>query len=306
MIVSYQIPVKKIFAGKFRRYLSGQNFVDPFLIALGFMQSFFIVISYRPSIVVAAGGFVAVPLAWAAKLLGVPVLIHQQDVVPGLANLLMARTARKITVTFPQSLSDFFIGQPEVIGNPVREDILQGDRPRAGQIFKLEPNLPTLLVIGGGTGALALNEIVNQSLSQLLEFCQVIHLTGGKAAVKINHPRYHQFDFLTDQLKDAYAAADLVVSRAGLSVLTELSALGKPALIIPIPHSHQEKNATEFFKHNAIILVNQDNLSPAGLVQAVRQLLADDLKRQGLSRNISQMMPKDAAAKMAEIIFQMV
>ena len=254
-----------IHSGKLRRYFAWQNFLDPFKIILGFFESLFILLKYRPDVIFSAGGFVSVPLIWAGFFLGIPTVIHQQDIRPSLSNKLTSCLAKKITVSFKKSLNDFPKTKTILTGNPVRKEILLGNKERAIKRFNLERNLPTILVIGGGTGAEKINQLIFSIIPQLVEFCQVIHLTGkdklsrfagSRTAGKINS-RYHSYEFLTEEIADAYAAADLVISRAGMGVLTELAVLAKPAIIIPIPQSHQEANALYFAKNKAIILLNQ-------------------------------------------------
>ncbi len=302
LISSYQIPVKKIFAGKFRRYFSLRNFLDPFLVTLGFLQSLLIIIKFKPQVVLSAGGFVSVPVVWAAWVLRRPSLIHQQDVRPGLANKLMAPFANIITVTFAKSLKDFPAAKTTLVGNPVRNEILAGSKDEGYKFFKLDQNLPTILIIGGGTGALKINNLVLESLNDLVSFCQVIHLTGGKVDKVATHPHYRNYDFLTDQLKNAYAVADLVISRAGMSVLSELALLQKPTVIIPIAGSHQQENANEFFKNNAAVVLQEENLSPQDFSSAIKQLLFDKDELASLSRNIAQIMPAGAAQKISQMI----
>ncbi|NUM25178.1 MAG: undecaprenyldiphospho-muramoylpentapeptide beta-N-acetylglucosaminyltransferase [Candidatus Buchananbacteria bacterium] len=302
LISSYGIPIKKISSGKMRRYFSWRNFLDPFLIVAGFFQALKIIWQYQPSVVMTAGGFVSVPVAWAAWVLGKPVTVHQQDIRPGLANKLMAPVATIITVTFKKSLKDFPSKKTTVVGNPVRKDILTARREEGYKIFNLDPNLPTLLVIGGGTGALSLNNLVVNSLPQLVQFCQVIHLTGGRLDVEASHSRYRSFDFLTDQLRYAYAVADLVITRAGMSSLTELAAWQKPLIVVPIPETHQEENAAEFFRNNAAVLINEKDLNPDILAKAVRELLDDKPALSNLSRNITKILPPNASRKIVELI----
>ncbi|MFA6254722.1 MAG: undecaprenyldiphospho-muramoylpentapeptide beta-N-acetylglucosaminyltransferase [Patescibacteria group bacterium] len=302
LISSYQIPLKKIFSGKLRRYFSFKNFLDPFLIFFGFWQSLFIILKFKPQAVLSAGGFVSVPVAWAAWFLRRPLIIHQQDVRPGLANKLMAPFANMITVTFEKSLKDFPAKKTHLVGNPVRADILTGSKEAGYKFFGFKSDLPTILILGGGTGALNLNSLVIESLEELVQFCQVIHLTGGRQQKTAEHPRYRSYDFLTDQMKNAYAIADLVVARAGLGTLTELAALAKPAIIIPIPASHQQDNAVEFFRNNAIAVLDENDLSSQKFFQAIKTLLFDQAELANLSRNIAKMMPKDAAEKITAMI----
>ena len=305
LVSTYGISLKKINSGKLRRYFSLKNLADPFLVFFGFYQSLTLILKFKPNLIVAAGGFIAVPVVWSGWLLKIPCIIHQQDIVPGLANKLMAPFATIITVTFEKSLNDFPLKKTFLVGNPVRADVLAGSKQSGFSDFNLEPGLPTILFIGGGTGAESLNNLVLNCLGQLTEFCQIIHLTGGKPVDEKNQSRYHCFDFLTDQLKNAYAVSDLVVSRSGMSVLTELAVLGKPMILIPLPNSHQEKNAEEFFRHNAAVLIPEKNiLSVKDFVTAVKSVLMDKSLLENLGRNASKMMPSTAAERIASLILE--
>lgn len=300
----YNIPTKAIFSGKLRRYFSFQNFFDPLLIFIGFIQSFFFLLKFKPSVVISAGGFVAVPVTWAAWILRRPSIIHQQDIRPGLANKLLAPFANIITVTFERSIKDFakYSQKTHWVGNPARLEILQGSKDEAIKNFNLDPNLPTVLVMGGGTGSLNLNNLVIDNLGEILKFCQVIHITGGRLDKEAQHPRYHAFEFLTADLKHAYAISDLVVTRAGMSALTEIAALRKPALVIPIPNSHQEDNAVEFFRNNAIMMLQEKNLNPSALAGAIDKLLTDKVGRENLARNLEKLMPADPVQRIIKMI----
>lgn len=302
LVEAYQIKFKDISSGKLRRYFSFQNFIDPFKIIAGFFQSFFLLKKIKPNVVLSAGGFVSVPTAFAAYLLKIPVMIHQQDIRLGLANKLMIPFAKIITVTFEASLKDFPSNKTTVVGNPVRKDVLSGSKEEAYKFFKLEEGLPVVLIMGGGTGAAYINSLVAKSIKELVSFCQVIHLTGGKVEKVYSDPRYKAFDFLTGQMKNALAVSDLVVTRAGLSTLTELSALAKPSFIIPMPDSHQEENANEFFKNNAAAVASQKNLSPQSFTAAIKELLenTDDLNQ--FRRNMPSVIDTTAASKIVDMI----
>ncbi|MBI3290856.1 UDP-N-acetylglucosamine--N-acetylmuramyl-(pentapeptide) pyrophosphoryl-undecaprenol N-acetylglucosamine transferase [Candidatus Falkowbacteria bacterium] len=302
LISTYNIPVRKIFAGKLRRYFSFKNFLDPFLVLFGFFQSLFIISKFKPDVLISAGGFVSVPVTWSGWFLRRPSIIHQQDIRPGLANKLMAPFAKIITVAFEKSLNDFPGRKTVWVGNPARQEMLKGDIDKAYDFFKLDKNLPVVLVIGGGTGASRLNKIVLESLPELLDFCQVIHLTGGKVDREARHPRYHDYEFLIEQLKDAYTVADLVVTRAGMAALTELAALKKPIIAVPIPNSHQEDNAGLFAKNNAAIILAEDNLTARDFFEAIKETLADKPRLENLSRNIGKVLGTDAAEKIVKMI----
>jgi len=303
LISGYGIAIKKIHSGKLRRYFSLQNFIDPIFIIFGYIQSLLILRKYRPDFILTAGGFVAVPVVWAAKVLKIPVLVHQQDVIPGLANKLMAKSARLITVTFKKSLNDFPGKVPILTGNPVRPEILTGNSNDGYAYFNFQHFVPTVLIIGGGTGASGINKLVAESIKNLVEFCQVIHLTGGRVKLNFEHPRYRQFDFMTDQLKNAYAIADLIVSRAGLQTLSEIAAVGKPAIIIPLPGSHQEANAMEFYRNNAVALLSEKEITAENFAAAIGQLIADPAEQANLKHNIAKLMPPGAATKIVNLIY---
>jgi len=304
MIQSSQIQIKKIFAGKLRRYFNWQNFFDPIFVTFGLIQSIFILFKFKPDLVIVAGGFVGVPVVWAAWLLRRPILVHQQDVIVGLANKLMAPFAKIITVTFESSLKDFPPKKTKLIGNPVRAEVLSGNRENALNQFNLKNNLPTILIIGGGTGALNLNQLVLDKIEELVQFCQIIHLTGNKINKEFSHPNYHPYDFLHEELKDAYAISDLAVSRGGMSVLTELAANKLPVIIMPMAKSHQEANAQEFKRNNAALVISENKINAEDFLEIVKKVLFDQNLLMNFSRNIGKMMINNANQKMIALIYE--
>lgn len=280
MVTAQDIEFKWIFSGKLRRYFSWRNFIDPLFIIVGFFQSLFFLRQWRVQVLVAAGSFIAVPTGLAAWVLRIPLLIHQQDVTPGLTNRILAKLANRITLTFPESVRSFPKKKVIVCGNPVREEMLEGNKDKARELFNLQENLPTLLIVGGGTGALKINQLIIGALPELLNFCQVIHITGrGKKlpplALKEKEELYHPFEFIINEMPDVLAVTDLVITRAGLGFLSELSALGKATIIIPIPNTHQEDNARYFCQPGAAICLKQDTTSGQSLAADVKELLAD-------------------------------
>ncbi len=301
------IQFRWIFSGKWRRYWNLWNIFDLFFIIFGFFQSLWIIFRFQPRVVITVGGFVSVPVVWAAWILRKKILVHQQDIRTGLANKLMAPFADRITVTFEKSLQEFPREKVVWTGNPARAEILSGSREEAKNIFQLEDGIPTLLITGGGTGAKNLNEIIEKIISEIITFAQVIHLTGvGKNIGTFSHPRYHVYEMLTDTMKHALAVADLVVSRAGLSTLTELSLLGKPSIVIPLPHSHQEENARYFSLKNAICLFDEKNINPKKFVEEIHELLFDEHARKNLSENIQKIMPRNGREKIVKEIMLLI
>ncbi len=303
-VESYDIDFREIYSGKLRRYFSWRNFFDPLLVVMAFFQSFFIILKFRPQAIMIAGSFVGVPVAWAAWLLRVPVLIHQQDIIAGLANKLMANTAKKISVSFDVSLKDFFPAKTVLTGNPVREEFYSCNPDRGRALFKLKDNMPVLLVVGGGTGAAAINMLMEKSLSDLIKFCQVIHVTGRGKKTEFRDENYHQFEFLTNEMTEAFCAADAVVSRAGMSTLSELIILAKPTILIPMADTHQEYNAQYFQRNNAVVNLSQKSLTKDLFVEIAREVLFDQGKRQNLERNISKMMKPDGADEVARLLLE--
>lgn len=297
------IKIINIFSGKLRRYFSIWNFIDPLFIFIGYCQSKSIIKKFKPDWIISAGSFVSVPLVW-ANAGKAKVLIHQQDVIPGLANKLMAKKADLITVALEGSLKDFDSKKTKLVGNPIRQEIFSADLLAAKKIFDLEENTKTILVIGGSTGAAKLNELIIAAAPELVKFCQIIHITGGKVKNDFENRRYKPYDFLTHQLKDALAAADLVITRAGMGVLTEISGLKKPALIIPMPKSHQEANAYEFYKNNAAAMASELDLVPEKLVAKIRTLLKDESALENFKRNLPKVLKTDAAEKIAGLLFE--
>ncbi len=292
-----------IFSGKLRRYFSWQNLIDPIFIIFGFVQSFYLLIKKRPVLVFSAGSFVAVPVGLAAWLLKIPQIIHQQDVKPGLANKILAPFAKKITVTFRSSLKDY--GKKAVhTGNPTRKKFLSSGYAFTEKISKreayhklgLNPELLTVLILGGGTGAVWLNNLVEKTIADLANFCQVIHLTGkGKKTSIKEQKNYRAFEFLDlfGMLK-VFSIANIVISRCGMGVLSELCAMRKPSILIPIPNSHQEDNAREFAVKNAAIVLKQGDFKTFEFVDQVDNLLHDNDLQNSLSKNIATIMPQNA------------
>ncbi len=310
MIKNYNFTFIGIICGKLRRYFSWQNFLDIFRIKIGILQSIFILKKFRPDLIIGAGGFVSVPVIFSCFFLKIPSLIHQQDIIPSLTNKILSPFVKKITVSFEKSLNDFCKNKTVLTGNPVREMIMNGDKERAIKKFNLERNLPTLLFIGGGTGAQKINELILKTLPELTKFCQIIHLTGkGKLKIensKLEINRYYPHDFLTEEIVDVYAVADLVISRAGMNALTELAILGKPTIIIPIPNSHQEVNAKYFAEKKAAIFLDQKELTSRKLVNEIKGLLNNQEKRKNLEENIKKIMPTEAAQKIIQEIIKFI
>lgn len=299
-------------AGKFRRYFSWKNFTDIFQIFYAFFISWRLLNREKPKLIVSAGGFVSVPLVWAAYLKKIPIIIHQQDVRPGLANRLMAPFAHLITVTFEKSLRDYgakaaWTGNPVVKienTNFVAEDI----RKR----YQLLPNKPLILITGGGTGSLAINRLAFSASSKLTSVAQVIHLTGynklpltsDNKELKTNS-NYKVFEFVDNfELLSLLFLADIVVTRCGLATLTELCALSKASILIPMPNSHQEDNAAVFAKQKAALVLNQLELNADIFSQEILKLLNNPEQQKDFQNNIRKVMKTDANERVLTFILE--
>lgn len=313
-----KVKILHIPAGKFRRYLSWRNLIDVFLTFLGFCKSLYLVWKHEPDIIFGAGSYVQVPLCWAGYFCRIPVVVHQQDFRILLSTKLTAPIAKIITTSFSYSrryipedsgfFKKFHKSKIYVTGNPVRANIHGGSAVNARKYFGLKDKLPTVLVIGGGSGSLALNNTVSAALPELVKYVQVIHITGGRISpdhhLRTPVENYYQTDFLGSNLRDAYAISDLVVSRAGMSTISELSALGKAAILIPLPKSPQGDNAAFLAFLQSVIAIPQDFLTATGFVNLVRKILWDGDLLRNIKHNISLVLPKNADMKIAKLLFK--
>ncbi len=296
-------------APKLRRYLDLRTLLAPFFFARALWNADRLLAIEKPSLVVGAGGYVQVPLGIAAKLRGLKLLAHQQDVVATLSNTLVAPFADAMTATFDVSLKDFPKKKTTVIGNPVRAAIEEGDRTKGLALLGFSGERPLVLVLGGGTGSIFLNGKIAEALPLLTGFADVAHLTGLEKTVAVSalvHPeRYRQMDFLGAEMAHVLAAADIVVCRAGMGTLTELAALAKPVVLAPIADSHQEKNAELVVERGGAKMFREHDLTPEALAVVVRDLSKkpEDAQRLGLA--LQALFRPHARAALAEKILSL-
>ncbi len=287
---------------KLRRYASLETLRDLGKFPGVLKQARDIVQRTKPSIVVGAGGFVSVPMGWAAKWHHAKLLIHQQDVEPGLANRLLAPWADQITTVFGAHRT-FPPKKCTQTGNPVRQEFLQADAARGRSQFAIPADRPMVLVIGGGTGAQALNTLVEASRPRLQSTMTIVHLTGAhRGHAECTEDGYIRRAFLDAELPHVMAAADLVVTRAGMGTLTELSALAKPTIIIPMPKTHQEYNAAALEASRAAVVLSQTELTPEIFTESVQTLMANAPRRHELSGAMAAWNKPDAAGTIAGMI----
>lgn len=300
------IPFFTIASGKLRRYWTWKNLTDLRELWRGYWQAKSIIRTWRPNIAVSAGSFVSVPVIWAAHRSGVATLVHQQDVRPGLANRLMAPAADQITVTFKKTTRAFNRRRTRWIGNPVRPDILIGDPKKAREIFNLTTSMPVLLVLGGGTGSEIINSVIGTMAYKLARQWSIIHVTGPQRDfIELHDESYQRFPFLTWQLPHALAVADVVISRAGLGTLSELAALSKPAIFIPIPDGHQEENARVISDSSAGVVLDQRVSIEARLGEELDRLRQSPKERQRLGDNLHQLYNPDALPQFVDVVLHL-
>ena len=291
-------------AGKIRRYADVRNVTDPFKNVAGTAAALSLIGEFKPNVHVTAGGFVSVPVAAAGKLRGVPLIVHQQDIEPIRSNLVMARVAAAVTASCDGAAEGFARFKPDVVGNPVRKFLRDAAARPA-----LSATPPTVLVLGGGTGALGLNRRITAALDRLTEFCQIVHVTGGKTdgvgvglAPTQTGDRYRVITFMRNELADAYRSADLVISRAGFGTLSELAVFKKPTLLVPLPDSPQEKNARYVVGRNAAELLAERACTVQLLTRVVRRLLDDVDQRKMLGENLRATLGDGDPEPLAKVV----
>jgi UDP-N-acetylglucosamine--N-acetylmuramyl-(pentapeptide) pyrophosphoryl-undecaprenol N-acetylglucosamine transferase len=269
------IPYHPINAGKLRRYLDMQNLTDIFRIAHGFFTAFFLIGRLRPVVVFSKGGFVACPVVWAAWLHRIPVIIHESDLTPGLANKLSAPFASRICYSFPETEAKLPSGKAVYIGIPIRESLLSGKAVEGRRICGFTNDKPVILVMGGSQGAAVINDTLRDALDELLKRFNVCHLCGQGLIddSRETMPGYKQFEYVKDDLPHLLAMADIVVSRAGATTLFELLALKKPNLLIPLSlkasRGDQIVNARSFEKQGFSAVLPQEELCVETLIAEI-------------------------------------
>ncbi len=298
IIERLRIPFFELNAPKFDRSRPWTWPLIPFQMIGSLVKAWNYLEELSPDLVFSAGGYVSVPLVWTAAIKKIPTWIHQLDVEPLLANKLMAPLATRISVTWEQSLKDWPLSKAVLVGGLVRESIRRGSREWFAREKGLDLAKPTLLVIGGGTGAQSINEAMEVIADELLREMNVIHLTGrGKMSEVLQKKGkgYQVFELLDADLPHAYAAADLVVARAGMGTIIELVALGKPMILLPIPGSAQIANANALSTLGAAqVLISP---TPQMLNQAIRHLMRDVPARQKLSMLARKAFQTNAASQ---------
>ena len=291
-------------SGKLRRYHDWKNFTDPFRVIAGAFQSAHLMRKLKPDVCFSKGGFVSVPVVVGAWLNRVPTLCHESDLTPGLANKICAKFAKKIATTFPECAES--LGKKGVFtGTPLRPELFRGSREKGLAMAHFSADKPVLLMMGGSLGAQSVNSALRGALPKLLPHMQVFHLCGkGNMDESLKClDGYYQAEFLSDELPDAMAAADLILSRAGANALCEFQALGKPMLLIPYPkgasRGDQILNAASFERRGLARVMAQEAMTAETLADALLALLRDG---GSLRRALREAPPADGTQAVLKLI----
>ena len=306
LIEPFGIPYHGISSGKLRRYFSVQNFTDPFRVLKGFGEAKRLIKELQPDVIFSKGGFVSVPVVLAGKHNKVPTIIHESDMTPGLANKIAIPSATKVCCNFPETLEHLPKDKAVLTGSPIRQELLSGNRIAAMDLCHFSADKPVILVIGGSLGSVAVNNAVRLALPELLEHFQIVHLCGkGKVDDSLTSMKgYTQFEYIKDELRDIFALADIVISRAGANAICELLALRKPNLLIPLSanasRGDQILNARSFERQGFSMVLEEEELTKESLLEAVRKLYNDRSRFMDAMRDSNQQNSIDTIIDLIE------
>ncbi|AWB43265.1 undecaprenyldiphospho-muramoylpentapeptide beta-N-acetylglucosaminyltransferase [Paenibacillus sp. CAA11] len=296
-----------ISTGKLRRYLDWKNIKDPFKVVKGVIQAYKIINRQKPDIVFSKGGFVSVPVVIGAWLNKVPVIIHESDLTPGLANKIASKFSSVVCTTFPETAAAFSHNKCRYVGPVLREEMKKGSRERGRKFTGIvELNKPIVLVMGGSLGSRNINEAVRQSLPKLTKQFAVVHLCGkGNLDPTISYPEYRQYEYINEELPDLLAMCDLVISRAGSNSIFEFLSLKRPMLLIPLSKQQsrgdQILNAGSFEQHGYCKVLYEENLSPSSLTTSIEALAED---KDIYVKNMGSFKSKDALTDLYDLIIE--
>jgi UDP-N-acetylglucosamine--N-acetylmuramyl-(pentapeptide) pyrophosphoryl-undecaprenol N-acetylglucosamine transferase len=278
LIQKINIPYYGISSGKLRRYIDFENFIDMFRVIKGCYEARGILKKIKPYLIFSKGGFVSVPVILAAKSLRIPIYIHESDMTPGLANKISQRFSTKIFTSFEETKGFFPEHKTTVIGSPIRKEILNGSAEKGRAFLGFDKKRPILTIMGGSLGAKKINDIVRESLKQLTEHFQVVHLCGknNRDDRLTNYPGYKQFEYVHDELSDILAATDMVITRGGSNAIFEFLALNIPMLIIPLgldqSRGDQILNARAFQDNGYSLTLEEEKLTSKTLMEYVNKI----------------------------------
>ncbi len=306
-----------IVSGKMRRYLAWQNFIDlPLKIPFSFLQSFFLLLFIKPDLVFSKGGTGSLPVTYCARLLGIPAFIHESDVAPGLSNKISSKWAKRVFTSFT-TIEYFDTKKVVLVGNPIRKELLNGNKEEAKKMFNITSQKPVIFIFGGSQGAGPINDFVLTLLNKILQDYELIHVAGVKnykildikSKATLLDPSlkssYHLYESLNQvQLKNAYAVCDIIISRAGAGSIFEIAMIGKPSILIPLPSSannHQAKNAYQYAKSGACIVIEQESLTDSYFIGEIENVIE---KSEKMRTSALKFAKPDASEKIAKEIIE--
>ena len=299
------IPYYGIETGKLRRYFDPKNFSDPFRVIKGYFQAKKIIKNEKPDVLFSKGGFVSVPVVRAAAKLKVPCIIHESDMTPGLANKLCIPKAKKVCCNFPETFNMVPPSKAILTGSPIRQELLTGNKEDGKKFCGFTDDKPVIMVVGGSQGSAAVNGAIRDSLGSLLPKYNIVHLTGKDKMdnMLLTVDGYRQFEYVSDELKDIFALADIVVSRAGANAICELLALHKPNLLIPLPagasRGDQILNAASYEDQGYSMVLSEEDMTSNLLVEKINDLYQN---RDKYIAAMSKSSQKDAISSILELI----
>ncbi len=312
------VTIKTIFAGKLRRYFSLKNIIDFFKLPIGIIQAFYHIFVISPDVIFSKGGYGSIPTAISGRILMVPIFLHESDIVPGLSNKIVGKFAMEIFISFSIEETEYFPSEKKLcVGNPILDEILKGSKKEAKKEFGLRGNKPVVLIIGGSQGARKINNTILANLPRILENFEIIHQTGKNNFEQVKKEAkvilsdsllecYHPVSFLAEQsLANAYAVANLVVSRAGAGSIFEISAVAKPSILIPLASSaqnHQVRNAYAYAKRGATLVIEEPNFKPNFILERMKYLFDRPDKMKLMSKRAEEFSRPNAARIIADYL----
>ncbi len=320
IMTNINIPQKWILSGKLRRYFSFKYIVDLIKMPLGFMQSLFHLLIYMPDAVFAKGGYASVPVVLAAWLYRIPIIIHESDAKPGMANEFLGNLATRVAISFERARIHFPPSKTFLSGNPVSKRVLGGDPKEAMRILHINKIVkPVVFILGGSQGAEFINRRILQALKSLVSKYQIVHQTGVKdyqavvneaerQGFKIGHSDYYPVAFIGDEIKHFYALADVVISRAGATTIAEISANKKLSILVPITHSannHQRMNAFEIARLGGAIVLEENNFKENLILLRLKQLIYDKEIKAKIQEGVGKFYNPQATKMISEELIKL-
>lgn len=278
IIEKQKVKYHVIASGKLRRYFDIKNFTDPFRVIKGMWQAYSIIKREKPDIVFSKGGFVSVPVVIGAYFNKVPVIAHESDITPGLANKISTPYCTKICVTFPEALGKLNKNKAVLTGTPIRKEILEGSKIKGLGICNFNNDKPVIFIMGGSLGSKKINETIRRNIDRLLQDYNIIHICGKNniASTLINKTGYRQFEYVDNELAHLMACSDIIISRAGANSIFEFLALKKPNLLIPLPSSSsrgdQILNAASFEKSSYSMVLREEDMTDEIFINKIIEL----------------------------------